>query len=324
MVVTRRRGGEKYFTDRHPDVISGLNVVAMKALLAEYAMFHDPLLAPEGEAMYRVIAGSLERCGYRVVSPEQGDFTGEIRRLAPGCDIGLVIAPDHLLARYTGIMERLTHNIGCGSMNVAVCANKPQTRGILARHGIPVPPGDGSGKKVIKPVAGCGSIGVRITEEVPEEGEFAEAFIEGEHLSVSLVGSRVVGNVCEFYSGDPPLVVAINRQKIETDSSGMFHYLGGETPVRGHTREEEILNSAVRTLQVLGCQGYCGVDIVLGDLAYVVDVNPRITTSIAGIAACMQEEIADVLIGASMGSSPRRVHLTGSARFDNHGRVVRE
>ena len=295
----------------------------MKALLAEYAMFHDPLLAPEGEAMYRVIAASLERCGYQVQSPEQGDFGGEIRRLAPGCDIGLVIAPDHLLAKYTAVMERLTHNIGCGSMNIAVCANKRQTGEILARNGIPVPPEGVEGKKVIKPVTGCGSIGVRVSEDTPREGEFAQAFIEGEHLSVSLVGSRVVGNVCEFYSGDPPLVLAINRQIISKDTGGAFHYVGGETPVRGHPREEEILASAVRSLQVLGCQGYCGVDIVLGDRAYVVDVNPRITTSITGIAACMQEEIADVLVGASKGSGPREVHLTGIARYDSHGRVER-
>ncbi|MBP1928202.1 putative ATP-grasp superfamily ATP-dependent carboligase [Methanolinea mesophila] len=295
----------------------------MKALLAEYAMFHDPLLAPEGKAMYGVIAGSLERCGYRVTSPEDGDFAEEIRRLAPGCDIGLVIAPDHLLAKYTAVMERLTHNIGCGSMNVAVCANKRQTGDILARHGIAVPPGDGPGKKVIKPLAGCGSIGVRVSGEVPGEGEFTQAYIEGEHLSVSLVGSRVVGNVCEFYSGDPPLVLAINRQEISIGPDGRFRYSGGETPVRGHPREREILDSAVRALQVLGCQGYCGIDIVLGDRAYVVDVNPRITTSITGIAACMEEEIADVLIAASKGTGPRCVHLTGSARFDDHGRVVR-
>jgi predicted ATP-grasp superfamily ATP-dependent carboligase len=293
----------------------------MKALLAEYAMFHDPLLAPEGEAMYRVIAASLERCGYQVVSPERGDFAEEIRRLAPGCDIGLVIAPDHLLAKYTAVLERLTHNIGCGSMNIAVCANKRQAGEILARHGIPVPPEGGAGKKVIKPVTGCGSIGVRISEEAPREGEFAQAYIEGEHLSVSLVGSRVVGNVCEFYSGDPPLVLAINRQIISTDEVGAFRYTGGETPVRGHPREKEILDSAVRSLQVLGCQGYCGVDIVLGDRAYVVDVNPRVTTSITGIAACMQEEIAEVLIAASKGSGPREVHLTGSARYDRHGKV---
>lgn len=91
--------------------------------------------------MLAAISGSFERCGYDVVTPERPpDFEGEIRRLAPGCDVGLVIAPDHLLFRYTHLLEGLTHNIGCGSMNAAVCANKQRTADILSRNGIAVPP----------------------------------------------------------------------------------------------------------------------------------------------------------------------------------------
>jgi hypothetical protein len=90
-----------------------------------------------------------------------------------------------------------------------------------------------------------------------------------------------------------------------------------------HPRHEEIVGTAVQALNVLGCQGYCGIDIVLADRPYVVDVNPRITTSLVGIAACMEEEIADLLMAASKGGGPDRVHLSGTARFDNQGRVER-
>jgi hypothetical protein len=54
----------------------------------------------------------------------------------------------------------------------------------------------------------------------------------------------------------------------------------------------------------------------------VVDVNPRITTSLVGIAACMKEEIADILVAASKGGGPDQVHLTGSVRFDTQGKVT--
>ncbi len=74
---------------------------------------------------------------------------------------------------------------------------------------------------------------------------------------------------------------------------------------------------------MLGCQGYCGVDVVVADKVYVVDVNPRITTSLVGIAACMKEEIADILVAASKGGGPDQVHLTGSVRFDTQGKVTR-
>lgn len=294
----------------------------MNVLLAEYATAHDPSLAPEGAAMLAVLKQSFERCGHAVHLPGTGDFGAEIERIAPSCDVGLVIAPDHLLARYTQILEQYTHNIGCGFVTVALCANKVQTGKILRSHGVAVPPEASAGKRVIKPVKGCGAQGVRISDGEPGTGEFAQHYIEGEHFSVSIVGSRVVGEVCEYFSGKPPLVLAVNRQFIETGNDGSIHYLGGETPVHP-LREAEIIGVAKKATEVLGCQGYCGVDVVVADNVYVVDVNPRITTSLVGIAACMKEEIADILVAASKGGGPDTVNLTGSVRFDTGGKVMR-
>jgi hypothetical protein len=294
----------------------------MKVLLAEYTTAHDPLLAHEGRAMLGVLRESFERCGYEVVCPDEGDFATEVERLAPACDMGLVIAPDHLLPKFTMILEQHTHNLGCGFMTVALCANKVQTQKILRQHGISVPGEPGPGKRVIKPVRGCGTQGVRLSEGDPGQDEFAERFIDGEHVSVSIIPNRVIGDACLYYTGNPPLVLAVNRQSIEIDPDGAFHYLGGETPVHPD-REEEITSTAKKAVEVLGCQGYCGVDMVVADKPYVVDVNPRITTSLVGIAACMKEEIADLLVAASKGSGPAAVHLSGSVRFDTNGTVTR-
>lgn len=294
----------------------------MKAFLAEYSVCNDPELAPEGAAMLAAIRDSFERCDYEVVTPERPDFEGEIKRLAPECDVGLVIAPDHLLFRYTHLLEGLTHNIGCGSMNAAVCANKLRAADILSRNGIAVPPAAGVGKRVVKPIMGCGALGVRLTDEEPGAGEFAQAYVEGEALSVSLVGSRVTGNVCEYYTGAPALPLAVNRQEIAVADDGRFLYLGGETPVHPE-REGEIVETAIRAMNVLGCQGYVGVDVIVGDRIYVVDVNPRPTTSLVGIAAVMEEEIADILVRASHGEAPAEVHLSGRVRFDKDGGLHR-
>jgi tyramine---L-glutamate ligase len=293
----------------------------MKILLAEYASFHDPALAPEGAAMLRVLSGSFSRTGYEVITPGRGDFAGEIERLAPGCDMGLVIAPDRLLPGYTKILEDFTHNLGCSSLVAAVCGNKVMTGSILSRHGVPVPESPSTGRRVVKPVHGCGSAGVRITEDLPGEGEFAQRYIEGEHLSVSLVCSTNTGEACLYYTGNPPITLALNRQLIEVED-GRFHYLGGETPV-DHPAGDEILGVARKAATVLGCQGYAGVDVVVADKVYVVDVNPRITTSVIGIAAVMEEEIARILVDASHGGGPEVVHLRGKVRFTKDGEVTR-
>ena len=292
----------------------------MKVLLAEYATAHVPALAPEGAAMLDVLKNSFARCGYDVALPGAGDFGAEIERLAPTCDMGLVIAPDHLMSRYTIILEQHTHNLGCGAMNAALCANKVRTNQILRNHGVPVPADALLGTRVVKPVYGCGAQGVRLSSEAPGDNEFSQEYIEGENFSASLVGSRISGDVCLYFSGNPPLALAVNRQCIRIGDDGMFRYLGGETPVHP-AREQEILEVAQKTLNVLGCQGYCGVDVVVADKVYVVDVNPRITTSLVGIAACMEEEIARILVDASHGKPTPPVHLTGKVRFDTSGRI---
>lgn len=294
----------------------------MKVLLAEYTILHEPVLAPEGEAMLATLRNSFERLGHTVISPEKGNFSDEIRRLASICDYGLIIAPDDLLADFTRQIEGVVHSIGTDSMSAAVCANKRLTARLLKEHGIDVPKEVTGGKRVIKPIKGSGSIGVRISDESPGEGEFAQEYIAGEHLSVSVIASRVVGEACLWFSGAPPLVLAINRQIINV-SNGKIHYLGGETPV-DHPRAEEITDIAQKVVKILGCQGYIGVDMVVGDRIVVVDVNPRITTSIIGIAEVMEEEIADLLIRASEGLEMPPVHLSGSVSFDTQGRIKRQ
>ena len=153
--------------------------------------------------MRDVLTTSFEAIGYEVVTPASADLDAEILRLAPGCDVGLVIAPDHLLARFTRTLEGVCHNVGCGAMNVAVAANKQRSSAILAQHEIPVPVERTTGRRVIKPVRGYGTLGVRLSDGPAGEGEFGQEYIEGEHLSVSLVGSRVVGDVCEYLVGRP-------------------------------------------------------------------------------------------------------------------------
>ena len=293
----------------------------MKVLLAEYTTAHDPVLAHEGKAMLGILRASFGRCGYEVVLPRDGDFAAEIERLAPACGMGLVIAPDHLLSRFTMMLEQYTHNLGCGFMTIALCANKVRTQKILSQHGIPVPGEPGPGKRVIKPVKGCDAQGVRLSEGEPGEDEFAERYIDGEHFSVSIIPNRVIGDACLYYTGNPPLILAVNRQHVEIDGDGSFHYLGGETPVHP-LQEAEICSTARKVTEILGCQGYCGVDMVVTDKVYVVDVNPRITTSLVGIAACMKEEIADLLLEAAKGAGPAEGHLSGSARFDTNGNVI--
>ena len=128
----------------------------------------------------------------------------------------------------------------------------------------------------------------------------ATKFIEGDHLSASVI------------TGKTQLALTVNRQLIEINNE--ISYKGGIVPYHCD-RNDEIIDIAKKTIKVLGCSGYAGVDIVLGDRPYIVDVNPRPTTSIIGISRVMEEEIADLILKAKFGELPDNVKIAGTFTF---------
>lgn len=232
-------------------------------------------------------------------------FEGTLRSMSKECDAALVIAPDDILAGLTGIVETNSVNLGCPPDSVRMCADKLKCTRALSYENIPVPKTIGSGKYngdyVIKPRFGCASEGIHKSNSGNlREGFIATGFVEGEHLSVSLITGRT------------QLPLTVNRQLIEIGKG--FSYKGGIVPYLCK-RNEEIIDVAKKAARVLGCQGYTGVDIVLGDKPYVVDVNPRPTSSIIGISRVMETQIADLILRSKFGELPDHVNVNGSFTF---------
>jgi predicted ATP-grasp superfamily ATP-dependent carboligase len=176
---------------------------------------------------------------------------------------------------------------------------------VLEREKLPVPKTVGTGAYrgdfVIKPRFGCASEGIfKSRGGTLKEGFIATRFIEGEHLSASIITGKI------------QLPLTVNKQLIEINDT--IAYKGGVVPYYCE-RNGEIFNIAKKTTKVLGCRGYAGVDIVLADKPYVVDVNPRPTTSIIGIAKVLQAEIAELILKSRFGELPDAVEVNGSFTF---------
>ncbi|MCZ7355735.1 MAG: ATP-grasp domain-containing protein [Candidatus Methanoperedens sp.] len=290
----------------------------MKIMVAEYAIGAGvPEFMLEGRAMLGVLAGSFASCGHEVIYPTAGvrldvgkaiqaeRFEEAIETISRDCDAALVIAPDELLGHLTEIVEENSVNLGCPSDSVRLCADKLECTNALLSENIPVPEtlgfGDYSGDYVIKPRFGCASEGIhRSREGTLKEGDIATGFIEGEHLSVSLICGKTL------------LPLTVNKQLIEINHK--ISYKGGIVPYYC-SRNGEIIEVAKKTVKTLGCRGYAGVDIVLADRPYVVDVNPRPTTSILGIAKVLDAQIADLILRARFGELPASVKVKGSFSF---------
>jgi len=294
----------------------------MKIMVAEYAVATgDPEIFGEGCAMLSSLANSFSACGHYVQYPARSpiagirgdavecsgsDFRESVERIARMSDAGIVIAPDEILADLTKVVEANTVNLGCPERSVRDCADKLACSQILSASGIAVPGiADNSGDAeayVIKPRWGCASDGISIVHEnVQTDDDFIiNEFVAGEHLSASLI------------IGERTLPLTVNRQYIEIGSK--IAYNGGvvayPTPLR-----DVVMDTAARAARALGCRGYVGLDIVAGDELYVVDVNPRPTTSLLGIAKVIDCEIGDLILRARFGGLPESIEISGSFRF---------
>lgn len=308
----------------------------MKILIAEFAVGTDveKSLIPEGAAMLKTLAESFDRLGHEVYYPTAStricagtalestaeNFRQVIEKKAGKCDAGLLIAPDEMLPELNRLLEENTTNLGCSPESSACCADKLRCTEVLLNAGIGAPglaaePDEGR-QYVIKPRFGCAAEETYLVREFePAEEVIASEYIEGMHLSVSLI------------AGEKPLPLTVNRQfiefgaekcasgKTENEKAGSgIKYNGSLTPYET-PRKTELVETAVSAASCLKCSGYVGVDIVLADRPYVVDVNPRPTASLFGISQVMKEEIGDLLLRNKFGGLPDSVHIEGEYHF---------
>ncbi len=297
----------------------------MKILIAEYAsaLGLGGTCELEGRAMLSTLARSFERAGHEVVYPTSGarievglpifvkddeEFEGALEGKE---DAGLLIAPDDMQPRLLEVLEKNMLNLGSSPDSARLAADKLLCTRALAQAGLPVaeivekpdPVEMGCHRYVAKPRTGCGSEGVRITSFARSRpGEIVTRYREGLHLSASFIA-------CE--NGFLPLT--INRQLIDFEGDGMS-YQGSQVPY-GTPRADELWAQARAAAAALSLSGYAGIDFVLGEMPWIVDVNARPTTSIIGIARVMKEEIGELILNAKLRQPARSVTIVESITF---------
>jgi predicted ATP-grasp superfamily ATP-dependent carboligase len=297
----------------------------MKILIAEYAsaLGLGGTCELEGRAMLATLAGSFQRAGHEVFYPTSGPIIGAGRpilikgeeefagTLARKADAGLLIAPDGMQPHFLEILEKNMQNLGSSPDAARLAADKLLCTQALARAGVPVaeiverpdPVEQGCHRYVVKPRTGCGSEGVRVTSFARAgPDEIVTRYHEGLHLSASFIAV-----------GGSFLPLTINRQLIDFQGDGMS-YQGSQVPYNT-PRAAEIWAQARRAAAVLSLSGYAGIDFVLGELPWVVDVNARPTTSIIGIVRVMKEEIGELILDARLGRAAKKVTIEGTWRF---------
>ena len=141
---------------------------------------------------------------------------------------------------------------------------------------------------VFKPVDGVGCSGLskvikeaqmpkavaKIKVESKNKRFIAQELISGESASVSLLSN-----------GKKALAISLNKQNVALEEPNIdSSYTGGCLPFDHPLKQAAFALTEKIVESIPGLRGYVGVDLVLtGQKAFVVDLNPRLTTSYIGL-----------------------------------------
>ena len=157
---------------------------------------------------------------------------------------------------------------------------------------------------VIKPARGAGCAGVtrvRREADLPAALARAQRAAGDKRALVQRFVSGTAASVALLSDGRRTRVLAVSGQTVA--GTRLFSYAGGETPLT-HPQAARAAAMARRTCRGLpGLKGYVGVDVVLADTeAFVIEVNPRLTTSYLGVRASLGENVAGLALLACAGA----------------------
>ncbi len=311
-----------------PKGLAGEGLAMLRAVLADFRAWGGAKVTTTRDRRLAEVSLAADR----VVDLAPENHSTVLEQLAGQCTAALIIAPetDGILARLSALMEsRGVRLLGSSPHGVAVAADKWECHQRFIQAGLPTPDTwrvnrDGARKTaekigfplVIKPVDGVGCEGVSLIpdafslhlalEKTSLYGNYLllQRYIDGDHASASLL-----------VAGNDILCLSLNRQSIEIGTP--FSYQGGVVPFTRVKHKEAIGLAKCAAALVPGLKGYIGVDILITDKGcYLIEINPRLTTSYIGLRQVVNINLVKAIWGASIREVlPREVFLSGKATF---------
>lgn len=177
---------------------------------------------------------------------------------------------------------------------------------------------------VIKPNDGCGSVGVQLLQSVDDlpADELGEPYLptlfSSWRIEQFMPGRAVsVAFLCGLDKTVPlaPCAQRFASMPAHVKSGELFFYRGGSLPIEPELARRAIELGKRAMIVTHGRRGYVGLDLVLGEAAdgsqdYVIEVNPRITTSYLGLRRASKTNLAQAMLDVADGNVPHNLQFT--------------
>ncbi len=177
---------------------------------------------------------------------------------------------------------------------------------------------------VFKPVDGTSCSGLSIVKEEkqvdkaiaklkaePANRHFiVQEFIEGEAASVSLLCSK-----------GKAVALSLNQQNVKIGfPDEVSSYEGGVVPFDHQLKQEAFIAAEEVAECFPDLRGYVGVDLILSkDKLFVLDVNPRLTTSYVGLSHTAKFNVAEEIVNAVLQRTfPAELETKGYSFFSKY------
>ncbi len=297
-----------------------------------YGCSLDSKLILEGYAMMRSIALDFARAGFKVtVTLDERlrskvfipgvkrvfcskDYSRFLEEVACNANYAIAIAPSARIAE----VIRLLEDSGAEVLNPTPCAtellvDKKRVIEEARRAGVKTPETivvetsrndflraykEFNGKFIVKPRVGDGAIDTYLIESIQDldyvlekvksryREMLAQEYVLGENLSLSIAAG----------AGGATLL-SVNKQYIETSRlTRKLSYTGGCTPVLDNLRDNVLFAEKITRI-FKGLRGYVGVDFIRSsNTNYLIEVNPRLTTSYVGLRFSLKENPVECIM----------------------------
>jgi predicted ATP-grasp superfamily ATP-dependent carboligase len=182
--------------------------------------------------------------------------------------------------------------------------DKQKTHRLFEEMGIPTPAlvPEGIYPAMVKPVRGAGGWRNRILHNDDEKSAWMQEFPDVPRIFQQIVTGTPASVSC-LCDGRRAVAISVNEQLLRGSEGAPYGFSGCITPII-HPKVEEMIRCAERAAQENGCIGSIGVDFVLSEEIWAIEINPRFQATLDTVEMATGCNLFSLHVGAFSGKMP--------------------